>query len=140
MSHDRHFLDALAERVLEIRDGHLYDYPGNYSWFLEKREETFIQEQPGTAKPQPRRKAKPDAESLREIREAKKKVAGLEHQIAESEARLSEIDEALCRPETLSDSGKVQALMIERDNLDRTIKDLYSSWEEESIRLEILKE
>ena len=140
VSHDRHFLDALAERVLEIRDGHLYDYPGNYSWFLEKREETFIQEQPGTAKPQPRRKPKPDAESLREIREAKKKVAGLEREIAESEARLAKIDEALCRPETLSDSGKVQALMIERDNLDRTIKDLYSSWEEESIRLETLKE
>ncbi|MBQ7069007.1 MAG: ABC-F family ATP-binding cassette domain-containing protein [Synergistaceae bacterium] len=41
VSHDRHFLDALAERVLEIRDGILYDYPGNYSWFLEKREETL---------------------------------------------------------------------------------------------------
>ena len=39
VSHDRHFLDVLAERVLEIRDGNLYDYQGNYSWFLEKREE-----------------------------------------------------------------------------------------------------
>ncbi|MBQ3377455.1 MAG: ABC-F family ATP-binding cassette domain-containing protein, partial [Synergistaceae bacterium] len=45
VSHDRHFLDILAERVLEIRNGKLYDYPGNYSWFLEKREELLETEQ-----------------------------------------------------------------------------------------------
>ena len=70
----------------------------------------------------------------------KKSVAGLEREIAEAESRLNEIDEALCRPETLADSGRVQSLMIERDNLDRRLKDLYSDWEEMSIRLEDLKE
>ena len=140
VSHDRHFLDALAERVLEIRDGKLYDYPGNYSWFLEKREENLAETQPDTSKPQRLRKPKPDSEKLREIREVKKLVAGLEKDIAETEARMQEIDEALCRQETLSDSGKVQALMIERDNLDRRLKDSYAGWEEMSIRLENLKE
>lgn len=37
VSHDRAFLDDLVSRVVEIRDGKLYDYPGNYSWFIEKR-------------------------------------------------------------------------------------------------------
>ena len=65
---------------------------------------------------------------------------GLEKDIAEAEARLQEIDEALCRPETLADSEKVQTLMIERNNLDRELKDSYSEWEKMSIRLENLKE
>ena len=140
VSHDRHFLDALAERVLEIRDGKLYDYPGNYSWFLEKREESIAQPQTDSAGSQKVRKPKLDNDRLREIREVKKIVAGLEKKIAESEARMQEIDETLCRPETLSDSGKVQALMIERDNLDKRLKDSYSEWEEMSIMLENLKE
>ena len=138
VSHDRHFLDALAERVLEIRDGKVYDYPGNYSWFLEKREESISGTQIDTQKPA--KKTKPNNDTLREIREVKKIVAGLEKKIAESEARMQEIDETLCRPETLSDSGKVQALMIERDNLDKRLKDSYSEWEEMSIMLENLKE
>ena len=140
VSHDRHFLDALAERVLEIRDGKLYDYPGNYSWFLEKREESIAESQSDSSIHQKVRKAKPDAEKLKEIREVKKRVAVIERDIAESESRLNEIDEALCRPETLADSGKVQSLMIERDNLDRKLKNSYSDWEKLSIRLEKLKE
>ena len=138
VSHDRHFLDSLAERVLEIREGKLYDYPGNYSWFLEKREESMTQ--PEISGPQTVRKARPNNESQREVREVKKRVAQAEKDIAASEARISEIDEELRRPETLADSVRVQALMIERDNLDKGLKDLYSHWEELSLRLEDLKE
>ncbi|HDK27531.1 MAG TPA: hypothetical protein ENG48_10665 [Candidatus Atribacteria bacterium] len=37
VSHDRYFLDNLIHRVMEIRDGQMIDYPGNYSYFVEKR-------------------------------------------------------------------------------------------------------
>ena len=70
----------------------------------------------------------------------KRQIAGLERGIAEMEERLREIDEALCRQETLSDSGKVQKLMIERDDLDKRLKDSYAGWEEMSLRLEDMKE
>ena len=138
VSHDRHFLDSLAERVLEIREGRLYDYPGNYSWFLEKREETLTHSQPDPAKPA--KKPKPANDNLREIREVKKALAQAEKDIAAKESRMQEIDAALCEPETLKDSVKVQALMIERDTLSKTIEYLYSHWEELGIKLDNLKE
>jgi len=37
VSHDRFFLDNLITRVIEIRDGKTYNYPGNHSYFIEKR-------------------------------------------------------------------------------------------------------
>lgn len=138
VSHDRHFLDALAERVLEIRDGKLYDYPGNYSWFLDKRDESIITTP--TDSPKPTRKPKPNNEALRERRETKKQIASLEKSIAETEARIAEIDDALCNPETLADSQRVQALMIERTEQDKTLKSLYVDWETMSMKLEELKE
>ena len=39
VSHDRYFLDCLVTRVFELRDGVCHEYPGNYSYFIEKRRE-----------------------------------------------------------------------------------------------------
>ncbi len=39
VAHDRAFLDALAQRVLELEGGHLESYRGNYSAYLRQRAE-----------------------------------------------------------------------------------------------------
>ena len=39
VTHDRYFLDRVCNTILEMADGTLYRYNGNYSYFLEKREE-----------------------------------------------------------------------------------------------------
>ena len=39
VTHDRYFLDRVCNKILEMADGTLYSYDGNYSYFLEKREE-----------------------------------------------------------------------------------------------------
>ena len=138
VSHDRHFLDVLAERVLEIRDGKLYDYPGNYSYFLEKREESLINSQEIIIKSPAKSKKFNNNENLQEIRATKKLIAQSEKNIADSESRINEIDNLLCQPEILADSSKIKSLMIERDNLDKELKNFYSQWEELSIKLEKL--
>ncbi len=38
VSHDRYFLDHLVNRVFELKDGECIEYPGNYSYFIEKRQ------------------------------------------------------------------------------------------------------
>ena len=39
VSHDRYFLDNVTNRTLELRDGVVVNWPGNYSYFTEKRDE-----------------------------------------------------------------------------------------------------
>src|SRR5574344_441793 len=39
VTHDRYFLDRVCNTILELDGGALYTYKGNYSFFLEKREE-----------------------------------------------------------------------------------------------------
>lgn len=39
ITHDRYFLDHVAEWIAEIDRGHLYPYEGNYSTYLEKKQE-----------------------------------------------------------------------------------------------------
>ena len=39
VTHDRYFLDRVCNQILELDVGKLYRYQGNYSYFLEKRQE-----------------------------------------------------------------------------------------------------
>jgi ATP-binding cassette subfamily F protein 3 len=38
ISHDRYFLDRVVDRIVELDDGALSDYPGNYSYYAEEKE------------------------------------------------------------------------------------------------------
>lgn len=39
VTHDRYFLDRVANRIVEVDQGKLYNYPGNYSEFVRLKEE-----------------------------------------------------------------------------------------------------
>ncbi len=39
VTHDRYFLDRVCNEILEIDDRRIYSYKGNYSYYLEKRQE-----------------------------------------------------------------------------------------------------
>jgi len=45
VTHDRYFLDRVCNEILELDHGKLYRYKGNYSYFLEKKQERITAEQ-----------------------------------------------------------------------------------------------
>lgn len=45
VTHDRYFLERVCKEIIELDNGELYTYKGNYSYFLEKKEERLLQEQ-----------------------------------------------------------------------------------------------
>lgn len=45
VTHDRYFLDRVCNEIIEMEDNQIYRYQGNYSYFLEKREERVAMQQ-----------------------------------------------------------------------------------------------
>jgi len=45
VTHDRYFLDRVCNEIIEMEDNQIYSYQGNYSYFLEKREERIQMQQ-----------------------------------------------------------------------------------------------
>ncbi len=45
VTHDRYFLERVCNEIVELDNGELYTYKGNYSYFLEKKEQRLAQEQ-----------------------------------------------------------------------------------------------
>ncbi len=146
VSHDRFFLDNLVDKVIEITAGSLIVYPGNYSWFIEKRRERLASEaslvsfKNGSASsdtpPQDgiRNLKRIEAEKRNALYRRKKKVLDtmepLEARIEHLERDQAERDAQLCDPSFLSDSVRVSALLIERNEAARQIADLLVQWEE----------
>lgn len=50
VTHDRYFLDRVCNDILELDHGKIYRYKGNYSYFLEKKEERIAAEQSTVSK------------------------------------------------------------------------------------------
>lgn len=52
VTHDRYFLDRVCTEIIEMDDNQIYRYQGNYSYFLEKRDERIQIQQASVAKAQ----------------------------------------------------------------------------------------
>ena len=153
VSHDRHFLDDLVSRVLELRDGRLREYMGNYSYFIAKREAELAADEnspftpacpdPPAAQPKrgrTREERRLEAEERNRQGRARRELAGtietLEAEIAALEAVRTRNQKLLCDPEVLSDSPRVQELMKELGEAETKLKKLLPDWETVMARLE----
>ena len=128
VSHDRFFLDNLITRVIEIRDGRIYDYPGNYSYFIEKRAQLLAKADNSTIAIKNAQSSKPKTKTLDKLKkqeEAKErnrlyqqnkdaldKLKSVEEKIKFLEKNKTAIESQLCDPTVLKDSKKVRSLMI----------------------------
>ncbi len=52
VTHDRYFLERVTNQILELEDGNIYRYTGNYAYFLEKKTERIALQQMETDKAQ----------------------------------------------------------------------------------------
>ena len=44
VTHDRYFLERVCNEIIELDNGELYTYKGNYSYYLDKRNARIVQE------------------------------------------------------------------------------------------------
>jgi ATP-binding cassette subfamily F protein uup len=50
VTHDRYFLENVCNEIVELEDGQLYTYKGNYSYYLDKKDARIEQEETNTDK------------------------------------------------------------------------------------------
>lgn len=131
VSHDRNFLDELADRVFEIREESLFDYPGNYSYFIEKRAsqikgEDYKNSENILTKTALRQQKKENAEKEAAKVKRKRELKELEDKIAVLEKELCHCDEMLCSPLPSSD---IRELMLKRTRTEGKLEEHMKRWE-----------
>ena len=128
VSHDRYFLDRICDQIVAFEDGGVFIQPGNYSYYLEKRQQRerpvapVKEPVPVAARPQRSRKL-----SFKEQRE----LEGMEAGILKVETRVAELELILGDPNFYATRATEAAgLSAELEATKTEIIRLYARWAE----------
>jgi len=133
VSHDRYFLDRTVDHLLVIGDdGHITEFPGNYSAYAEWKTEQAALEKKKVAKPQITAPvvvaAAPVKEKTKLTFKEKHEYETLEVRVAQLEARLPVIDKEMA--EQASDFDALGVLMKERTDVQKELETSLERWME----------
>ncbi|MFM9276406.1 ABC-F family ATP-binding cassette domain-containing protein [Paenibacillus jiagnxiensis] len=148
ISHDRYFLNKMAERVIELHPEGAEHFLGNYDDYIAKKEELAEianeQAQQGGKRPessteridrQETEKSGAAAyaagkQASREERTRKRKLEALEKRITELEETIGSLEEQMTRPEVYQDYTALQEIQAQLDENKQELAEVYASWEE----------
>ena len=136
VSHDRYFINTTATRILDLTQGTLVNYIGNYDYYLEKRDLL-------TPSSSPEAEEKPDTKEVSEgrldwkqqkeeqarQRKRENELKKTEAEIFELENRDNEINELLTKEEVYTDVAECLKLHKEQEALKARLEILYEQWE-----------
>lgn len=127
VSHDRYFIDKLADKIYCIANGALRLYPGDYQYYLAHAENTVRREKPAEKKPNDYQKKKEEASKKRRLQGELKR---LEEKIAACEREIAALQEQMAQPEVAADYERVCALSETCAQQERALEALYATWGE----------
>lgn len=129
VSHDRYFLDKVANKILAFEEGGVREFFGNYTDYLD--EKVFLQEQSALLekeKDQARVKVEKVKEDKRRMSYFEKQEwATIEDEITDLEAKIEEIEAAML--ENASDYGQLASLQRDLDTTNETLLEKYERYE-----------
>lgn len=131
VSHDRYFINKLANRVLYLTENGVENYLGGYDYYLEKRKGKLQMFQ-GVEEKNSSGKNEYQLQKQREAQERKRRnrLKKLEEEIEATEQEISALTEQLSLPEYASDYVKAAELTESLQEKEAMLSALYDEWGE----------
>ena len=147
VSHDRYFLDKTANCTLELKDGRITEYLGNYSYYLMKKEAEGEEAAADVPRAEKKPQSAPPAQEKKDRVEApaapkstvhsaipaarrQEMIERTEAEIAMAEAELKGLEYEMNRPETQADPERSHAIAEAYAAKEIEIMQRYEKWEQ----------
>ncbi len=137
VSHDRYFINTVADRIIELYRGHFLSYIGDYDYYLEKRDGFHAE----FDKKFPEEEKKPENDKVKaqldwekqkmlkaRMRKLEKQKQKLEAEIHETEDKINVLENELLNPAYSTNSKKLTEITKEKEALEETLLSLYDEW------------
>lgn len=140
VSHDRYFINRIANKVIELSPEGSKLYLGDYDYYLEKKkeEEEIAELQAKEAEPveAPKKKFYQDKEQQKLIRSLRRKIETIEENLSALDEKIDELETQMSQPAVLNDHVQLLELTNELEAKKAEQEEQLSSWEELSLELE----
>jgi len=144
ISHDRAFINSIANRIVEVRDGRLRSFPGNYDDYVwkitpaaglpisEAAQENKEADSPAPVasrkKEDRRARAERIQERSRRLKPLQEKLNKLEQEISDLEKEKEELTAALCDPLVMADSAIYPQKLKRHHAVAMLLQARYEEW------------
>ncbi len=140
VSHDRYFIDALADKIWHVEQGRIREYLGGYSDFVAAREAATARSAGAPSEAQAARTPSPSPAAVRPVatpeptapqeRLRKKRLAALEAEVALLEQELGRLKADLELASAARDVQQIIALGTQYAELETLLAAKYDQWAE----------
>ena len=130
VSHDRHFITKVANKIWWIEDHQLKEYPGTYEeyqWWMSQRTSPTKCAIKNEKKSKAKVKEKPIKPKSQTT--MKRQVADVEYQIQERETLIKSLETEMTQPEIYQDSDKLSELNDQFQKVKNEVDQLTKEWE-----------
>ena len=122
ISHDRYFINKIANKVLDFNQDHSQLIDGNYDTYL-------VRKHPGESTVMPKKETQVSRISEQEQRKMKNTLKNVERKISELEEKQATFDEELASEEVINDYQKYNDLVSQKEALEEELNTLLEQWE-----------
>ncbi len=139
VSHDRYFINRVANRVIEMSADGVVEYAGNYDDYLDKKRKLEAgeeEEAPARTKTELEKEKKKQRLARESKKSLKAKIAALENDIANTEELIAELEEKMGDPATYQNPQTAAQVARDHAAAQEKLEALYEDWETASSLME----
>ena len=140
VSHDRYFINRIANKVIELSPEGSKLYLGDYDYYLEKKREeeeiAELQAKENDPVEVPKKKFHQDKEQQKLIRSLCRKIESIEESLSSLDEKIDALETQMSHPDILNDHVQLLELTNELETAKAFQEEQLTSWEELSLELE----
>lgn len=130
VSHDRYFINRIANRIIEMQPDGVTEYIGNYDDYIERKNRPVaVEAEAGKTKTELEKEKRREKLSRQALRQLKIRAQEAEKAVGVKEAEIAELEAQMADPSLYSDAQKTADVQRAYQKAQQALQTLYEQWE-----------
>lgn len=130
VSHDRYFINRIANRIIEMQPDSVTEYIGNYDDYIERKNRPVaVEAEAGKTKTELEKEKRREKLSRQALRQLKIRAQEAEKAVGVKEAEIAELEAQMADPSLYSDAQKSADVQRAYQKAQQALQTLYEQWE-----------
>ena len=130
VSHDRYFINRIANRIIEMQPDGVTEYIGNYDDYIERKNRPVaVEAEAGKTKTELEKEKRREKLSRQALRQLKIRAQEAEKAVGVKEAEIAELEAQMADPSLYSDAQKSSDVQRAYQKAQQALQTLYEQWE-----------